>query len=287
MTKLFIAVILIMTIISTGLVGVANGAAPGDPLYTIDRGMENLQISLTADSEESTQLKLDFAQERLDEIQNLVGRNQQEQAEQILEDLNLALASISDPVKPNVTSTPAEETELPATTETPDIEPTATPGESATPDSTTSPEGTPYPGGDAKNPSAGQRSGCGDATSETQPAAQNLADRYNVGYQEIMGWFCKGYGFGEIDLAYSLSQQAGLTPAEVFAKRAAGLGWGRVVKDLGLSNKAQKTPKPPKLDQSTPQSEDHNGNKPETKPNKPDKPDKDKQDKDNKPQKPK
>ena len=38
-----------------------------------------------------------------------------------------------------------------------------------------------------------------------------LAQRYGVPYEEIMGWFCQHYGFGEIDLAYSLSRQIGQT----------------------------------------------------------------------------
>ncbi|TLN19056.1 FecR domain-containing protein, partial [bacterium] len=34
---------------------------------------------------------------------------------------------------------------------------------------------------------------------ERQPTGEKLALRYGVPYEEIMGWFCKHYGFGEID----------------------------------------------------------------------------------------
>jgi len=61
-----------------------------------------------------------------------------------------------------------------------------------------------------------------------------------VTYDEIMGWFCQGFGFGEIDLAYSLSQQPGVTatPAEIFAMKSSGMGWGQIKQEL--------TPKPTK-----------------------------------------
>jgi hypothetical protein len=45
-----------------------------------------------------------------------------------------------------------------------------------------------------------------------------------------MGWFCSGYGFGEIDRAYSLSFQAGVPVEEVFALRQSGMGWGNIRK---------------------------------------------------------
>ncbi len=67
---------------------------------------------------------------------------------------------------------------------------------------------------------------------ETQPTGEKLALRYGVPYEEIMGWFCKHYGFGEIDLAYSLSLASGKTVEEVFAMREAGMGWGNIKKEL-------------------------------------------------------
>lgn len=63
-----------------------------------------------------------------------------------------------------------------------------------------------------------------------QPKGQKLADRYKVDYEEIMGWFCQRFGFGEIDLAYELSLQAGVSPAQIFDLRRSGLGWGEIKK---------------------------------------------------------
>jgi ferric-dicitrate binding protein FerR (iron transport regulator) len=67
---------------------------------------------------------------------------------------------------------------------------------------------------------------------ESQPKAQALAEQYGVSYEEIMGWFCQGFGFGEIDLAYSLSLETDVPVADIFAMKASGMGWGEIKKEL-------------------------------------------------------
>lgn len=81
-----------------------------------------------------------------------------------------------------------------------------------------------------------------------QPTGDRLAQQYGVSYEEIMGWFCQGYGFGEIDLAYSLSLQSmqSSTPMgveEIFAMRSEGMGWGEIKKKV---EQPQLDLKPPK-----------------------------------------
>jgi hypothetical protein len=61
------------------------------------------------------------------------------------------------------------------------------------------------------------------------PKGMNLAQKYGVSYEEIMGWFCKRFGFGEIDLAYGLSVQYGVPVEEVFGLRESGMGWGQIM----------------------------------------------------------
>ena len=65
---------------------------------------------------------------------------------------------------------------------------------------------------------------------KTHPTGMKLAQRYGVPYTEIMKWFCQHYGFGEIDLAYSLSRQSGKPVQEIFAMKASGMGWGNIKK---------------------------------------------------------
>ncbi|HRF49566.1 MAG TPA: FecR domain-containing protein [Anaerolineales bacterium] len=84
------------------------------------------------------------------------------------------------------------------------------------------PTGTATPTGDI---------GCTGA--DPHPQATTLAQRYGVDYAEIMGWFCQGYGFGEIELAYGLAAESDLTVVEVFALRQSGLGWGQIMQQLG------------------------------------------------------
>ena len=67
---------------------------------------------------------------------------------------------------------------------------------------------------------------------DPQPTGEKLAQRYGVPYDEIMGWFCQHYGFGEIDLAYGLNLQSGVPVADIFAMRSSGLGWGQIKAQL-------------------------------------------------------
>lgn len=112
-------------------------------------------------------------------------------------------------------------------TQTCDVTPTPT----ATSDSlpTPTPTGTP-PQTPTATPPAGTT--CTDVN--PHPEGLRLAQVHQVSYEEIMGWFCQGFGFGEIDLAYSLSAQTGTSVSEIFAMRASGMGWGEIMQALGL-----------------------------------------------------
>jgi hypothetical protein len=70
---------------------------------------------------------------------------------------------------------------------------------------------------------------------DPHPHATVLAANYDVTYAEIMERFCQGYGFGEIELAYLLAEEAGMSVEEVYALRDAGMGWGNIRKELGAA----------------------------------------------------
>jgi hypothetical protein len=106
-------------------------------------------------------------------------------------------------------------------TGTPSVTPTGT----LTPQPSGTPEPTPQP-----SPTPGVRAKC--AGGKPHPTGLNLSQRFGVPYEEILGWFCKGFGFGEIDLAYDLSRQTGTPVTEVFNLRSSGMGWGEVRKQL-------------------------------------------------------
>lgn len=89
---------------------------------------------------------------------------------------------------------------------------------------------------------------------DPQPHGQTLATQFGVPYEVIMGWFCQGYGFGEIELAYGLSQEFATPVEEIFTLRTSGLGWGQIKRLLrsaaaestDLSHPTKPT-KPPKI----------------------------------------
>lgn len=137
--------------------------------------------------------------------------------------------------QPTPTPTPIlEESPTPTTSETPSATPEITETLTATPETSETPTATPEP------TLEGNRAGCQSDTWQ-HPEGLRLAARWGVSYNEIMSWFCQGYGFGEIDLAYELAGQSGKPVAEVFAMRASGMGWGNIKQAL----EPQSTTQPP------------------------------------------
>ena len=88
---------------------------------------------------------------------------------------------------------------------------------------------------------------------DPQPKGMKLARQFGVSYEEIMGWFCQRFGFGEIEHAYTLSEESGVPVEEIFAMRRSGLGWGQIKAALETSkqNKPDKEPKPNKQPKPT------------------------------------
>jgi hypothetical protein len=84
------------------------------------------------------------------------------------------------------------------------------------------------------------------AGSNQHPTGIKLAQRYDVSYAEIMNWHCgQHFGFGEIDLGYSLSRSSGMAVDEVFAMRSNGMSWGAIKQQL-QSEKENKPSSPDK-----------------------------------------
>jgi len=110
-------------------------------------------------------------------------------------------------------------------TPTPTVTMTATPTMSGT--ATITP--TPTPTGTVTATPTGQQYCTG---ANPHPTGTRLAHRWGTTYDDIMGWFCRGFGFGEINLAYSLSRQHGVPVDEIFAMKDMGYGWGQIKKDV-------------------------------------------------------
>jgi mannose-6-phosphate isomerase-like protein (cupin superfamily) len=76
------------------------------------------------------------------------------------------------------------------------------------------------------------------------PTGDRLAKRYTVPYEEIMSWFCSGFGFGEIDLAYTLANQYKLEVEDIFEMKEPGKTWGQIKQDLLEIEKEKEKVKP-------------------------------------------
>ena len=59
-----------------GLTAAAAGSLPGQPLYGYKTGLEQVQLALTLDPNANAQLRLSFAERRLDEAKQLIARGQ-------------------------------------------------------------------------------------------------------------------------------------------------------------------------------------------------------------------
>jgi hypothetical protein len=67
------------------------------------------------------------------------------------------------------------------------------------------------------------------------PFGALLANRYETDYETLQGWFCDGFGWGQIMLALQTAGQVTDMDAEsLLAARSDGQGWGQIWQGLGL-----------------------------------------------------
>ena len=81
-----------------GLAHAADGAAPGDALYGLDRAMETLRLHLTTDPVESMELELAFAKERALEVGQTAGHGEPAHLGQALDNYGETIAAVAQGV---------------------------------------------------------------------------------------------------------------------------------------------------------------------------------------------
>jgi hypothetical protein len=184
-----------------GTVSYSDGAAPGDLLYGLDRALENVRLQFAGGPDQVAQLQIEQARERLLELETVSAKGDTVQAAAVLDEFNTTFTSL-------VISASGEDDDLILQVDK-------------------AYESEDYQKNDSLR--------CENMELDFHPAGQALADRFEPegGYDEIMGWFCNGFGFGEIQLAYSAAESLGITPAELFAMRLLGLGWGEILQANG------------------------------------------------------
>ncbi len=148
-----------------------------------------------------------------------------------------------DPGYPVETETPTEtatETKPPTDTPTETEVPTENPTETETPPAPVDPTETPNPTvvpTAEPTPTPNQNNPVCDG-SRIQPTLAGLANRFEVPYESLVGYFCVDHlGIGEIALALTMAQHSseGVDLNSVISMRVEqGMGWGQIWQSLGM-----------------------------------------------------
>ena len=88
---------------------------------------------------------------------------------------------------------------------------------------------------------------CSGENETAHPVAIVLANKFDKDVDEIMDYFCQGFGFGQIFLALQTEMITGgeVLYGDLLASRAEGQGWGEIWKDLGYHGKPKDPDKTP------------------------------------------
>jgi hypothetical protein len=230
-------ILIVLAIVSGGaIVGVADAAVPGDALYTIDRTVEAIQLRLTTNPYDLAEFQEALHDERLEEIQDLAVRGDQEHIQQALEALDEILATM--------TPEPLAEYPGPGDEEPEEQEP-------------------------SEEPPVYNNTGsyCSNLETSQHPTGAKLAERYGVDYaDDIMHWFCQGFGFGEIDLAYTISLATEASVEDLFALKTGGMGWGEIQAFYGLKSKDAEDDEPEETEEPEPGEEEPEEQEPSEEP---------------------
>ena len=66
------------------------------------------------------------------------------------------------------------------------------------------------------------------------PFGARLAKQYEADYETLLGWFCNGYGWGQVMLTLRTGQITGVDPGEILDMRSEGNGWGHIWQTFDL-----------------------------------------------------
>jgi hypothetical protein len=225
-----IAAILFATLAGGGGVAyAADAAGPGDPLYGIDRAVESVQLALTSRAQRPA-LLLKFAEERLEEAGALSGAENASRREAALNGWGETLSGLATSV---AGPQGLDQDALAATID----------------EALSRQQGhlsqmldeEPDPEKEDEVEDDEESDFCDPESELKHPAAEGLADAYSVDYATVEGWFCDGYGIGQIMLALETVQlvDGEEQDLETLLEEAASEGWGQVWQRLGLIGKPE------------------------------------------------
>jgi hypothetical protein len=229
--------IAVIAVIATLLAGggmayAADEAAPGDILYGLDRSIEQVRIELTKDPQAAFELQLALATERLKEADKALAKAKKDRFNQALDNYDATVALIAETVQ---SSAAADKTVLGGL-----LDEAIASHDALLADMI-------Y--GEREGEMIQERDRDRDnwclVGEDQHPVAERLAEDHDVPYDEIIGWFCEGFGFGEIGLAYRINAETGTPVEELFdARLATNMGWGLIMQDEGLIGRREEAGPP-------------------------------------------
>lgn len=80
------------------------------------------------------------------------------------------------------------------------------------------------------------------------PFGARLAETYEVEYATLQGWFCEGFGWGQVMLALQTGAITGEDPEALLELRRGGSGWGQIWQELKLIGRPEHAGPPNDLD---------------------------------------
>jgi hypothetical protein len=236
------AIALIVSLLAGGgLAYAADGAAPGDPLYALDRAIEDVQLSLIRDRQAAFEFQLALAAERLEEADKLLSLARQELFHEALDHYDATVAAVAEAVQSSV-----------------DADQAALGGmlDEAIASHDTILVNLAYGERDGEMVQIRDRDRdhwCLADGEDLHPVAERLADRYDVTYEEIIGWFCDGFGLGEIGIAYRINDETGTPVDDLFwERRESNMGWGLILQAEGLIGRPDHAGPPEDVPQGPP-----------------------------------
>jgi hypothetical protein len=247
-----VAIILVLVVGSGGVLYAAEGAAPGDALYGVDRAVESARLSLTREPQAEIELLLSLAEERLQEAEKLSVKGDAGNLEQALSGYGATISSLAQTL--SGASGLEEEALTAAVDQSFSAHEARLAGMLQETDGNEGEQGE----GEAAESCAG---------GSVHPVAASLAASYGVSYEQIMGWFCDGkYGLGEIMHALETGEETGVPAEDLLGLKTELGGWGQVWQGLGLIGRSKAKPAGPPEEKPDGQLPDKPVGPPEDKP---------------------
>lgn len=86
---------------------------------------------------------------------------------------------------------------------------------------------------------------CSGEKENDHPFAVAISETYGASVSDVMGYFCNGFGFGEIMLAFQTHQMNNEEISSMLDLRESKHGWGQIWQDMGIIGNADKAKSSP------------------------------------------